>query len=267
MKGQGRTIKGKKAFYKFFLLLTIVLLNNSSALALARICPEKKSNTECAKALINYPLFDTPYKLAANYIPILPLRALAHGEIYREKKTFKLERYYYVKNISGAFGEPYAKLIGSGKVSGSGIIGRKVSFDGHLNEFKVKYLIKMSFSLPKKAKMKVSASIDDIDFLELIIRSDGDAMTNDVEGTFFGKTVKYHTHHRDTDGTLAGQHYKLHTEGKVKEEGNFHAITKGGYAGHSISGSVVLTAYNKYYSTEYYGPIMVKSYITVIDAS
>ena len=231
----------------------------------ALLCDTSKSKTDCSKELIHYPLFDTPYKVHANYVPILALRALAHGNIYKEKKSFNLERYFYVKNIGGAFDDYYAKLVGSGEVGGHGFIGRKITFKGQLNEFPIEYENTMSFSLPKKAKMKVKADIDGIRFLDIEVKSDGDAMTNDVEGTYFGQEVKYHTAHRDSDGILAGLPYKLHTEGKVKEPEAFYAITEGSIENYKIKGEVQMLEKAKYLSTEYYGPIMVKTYINVLD--
>lgn len=251
----------QKAINIFFLVIFIASnfqASNSS------ICSMETSKTDCSKSLKNYPLFDTPYKIHANYLPILSLRALAHAEIYKEKKPFKIERYFYVKDTSGAFKEPYAKLIGSGKVEGSGLIGRKISFEGKLNEFPLKYTNQMSFSLPKKAHMKVESTIDGISFLNLDIRSDGDAMTNDVKGTFFGSAVNYHTQHRDSKGTLAGYPYEIHTVGETKEVNKFTATTKGKIGTYTTTGSVSMTAPNKYLSTENYGPIMVKTFITIL---
>lgn len=246
------------------ILLAIFAIFTISSNAKATICNKDTSKMECSKSLANYPLFDTPYKLLANYLPILPLRALAHGDIYKEKKAFKLERYYYVKNISGAFQNPYATLTGSGKVDNHGFLGRIINFEGRLNEFPIKYENKMSFSLPKKAKMKVWAEIDGIQFIKLEVHSDGDKMTNDVDGTFFGKKVHYHTEHRDTDGILANIHYKVHTEGKIKEDDNFLAVTDGTIGDYKVTGSANLTAPGKYLSIEHYGPIMVKTFITVL---
>ena len=230
----------------------------------AKLCEKDLSKTECSKILINYPLFDTPYKLLANYVPILPLRALAHGNIYKEKKSFKLERYYYLANASESFKDPYAKLIGEGKVKGVGFFGRKISFDGMLNDFKLTYINKVTPSLPRRAKMKVSATVDDVTFLDLVIKSDGDEMTNDVEGSFFGKDVQYHTYWRDTEGLVAGHKYKIHTEGKVKEEAKFAADTKGTIGEYDINGSINMTAPGKYFSSEHYGPILVKTYVTIL---
>ena len=230
----------------------------------AKLCEKDLSKTECSKTLIHYPLFDTPYKLLANYVPILPLRALAHGNIYKEKKAFKLERYYYVANISGSFKDPYAKLIGEGEVKGVGFFGRKINFKGMLNDFQVIYENRVTPSLPKRASMKVSATVDDVTFLDLLIKSDKDEMTNDVEGSFFGKEVKYHTYWRDTEGIIAGHKYKIHTEGKVKEKAKFAADTEGTIGEYDIHGNIEMIAPGKYFSSEHYGPILVKTYVTVL---
>lgn len=247
--------------FKIF-VFTLMIVNANCASA--HLCKSDQSKTDCSKSLINYPLFDTPYKLHANYLPILALRALAHGDIYKEKKDFKLERLYYVRNTRGAFQEPYSKLIGTGKVEGHGFIGRKISFEGKLDDFDIHYVNKMSFSLPKKAKMNIEAKIDDISFLKLEIHSDADTMTNDVEGTYFGQVVDYNTEHRDSRGKLAGHPYHLHTEGKVKEDTEFYATTDGSIAGYSVQGSASLVGVNEYLTVEHYGPIMVKTFVTIL---
>jgi hypothetical protein len=259
---KNRTLSSNKKTSNILLIIILVFSNLNPALS--SFCDKKNSKTECSKSLANYPLFDTPYKLHANYLPILALRALAHGDIYKEKKKFNIERYYYVKNTSGAFQESYAKLAGSGEVTGFGFIGRKVSFEGMLNEFPFRYENKMSFSLPKRAHMRVTADLDGLIFLNLDIHSDGDKMTNDVDGSFFAKKVHYHTEHRDSEGILADLPYKIHTEGKVKEIDNFYTVTEGVIGNYKVTGTANLTAPNKYLTIEHYGPIMVKTYVNIL---
>ena len=62
-----------------------------------------------------------------------------------------------------------------------------------------------------------------------------------------------------------GYDYKIHTEGKIKEEGNFLAVTDGTTDEYKVTGSVTLTSKNNYFSTEHYGPIMVQTQVTVKD--
>jgi len=245
---------------KFLLILT--LMSTNLAQAKKAICPVK-TNLECANYLRNYPLFDTEYKIAANYVPILPLRALANADVYKEKKSFHIERFYHVKNLSGELGKPYQSIILDGEIGGFGIFSRSIKAKGKLNEFDLEYENHMSFALPRTAHMKVTAKLDDIQFLNLKIRSDGNAMTNDVEGNFFAKEVKYHTHWRDTYGILAGINYKINAVGIVKEENDFQVSLNGDVGTHKITGSGKLVSENCYETIEDYGPITVKTIITI----
>lgn len=245
---------------QFFLILAFLSIN--TAQAKEAICPVT-TNHDCAGYLRNYPLFDTEYKIAANYVPVLPLRALAHADVYKEKKSFHIERFYYVSNLVGDLGKAYQTVILDGEIGGFGIFNRKIKAKGKLNEFDLEYENHMSFALPRTAHMKITAKLDDIQFLEMKVRSDGNEMTNDAEGVFFGKEVKYHTHWRDTEGILSGVNYKIHAEGVQKEEGEFSVILQGKAGEHSITGSGKLITDNKYETIEKYGPITVKTFITI----
>lgn len=251
-----------KMLFKKIILILIFFLTANLVKAKDTLCP-RKNDQKCANYLRNYPLFDTEYKIAANYVPVLPLRALAHAEVYREKKSFHLERYYYVKNLEGDLGKSYQSIILDAEISGFGIFSRKIKAKGKLNEFDLEYENNMSFSLPKKATMKVEAILDNVKFLDLKIKSDGDDMTNKVTGSFFGKEVDYHTEWRDTDGKLSGLEYTIHAEGVQKEENSFKAISNGKISNYNISGSAKMISENEYQSSEDYGPITVKTFITI----
>lgn len=231
----------------------------------APLCPV--GSTNCCQALIDNELFDTEYELSANYLPILPLRAMVQADIYKEKKSLTMDRKYYLKNADGNYGEPYQKTFLNITVKNSGILGREVIAEGTINNYTLKYRNIMGFSLPKKAHMKVNATLDGVPILELVVHSDGDKMTNRVQGTFFNKEVNYQTQWRETKGTLAGTPYLLHTEGLIKEKETFKAITKGNIGNSAIKGEVhmVGNSNNNFESTEYYGPIMVKTKINVLE--
>lgn len=224
-----------------------------------------QSTQQCHQTLLVYPFFDTQYKMAANYVPILPLRALAHADVYKNKKNFELERYYYVKDLQGKFKDPYAVLKLNGQVKGRGFLGRDVEVHGTLNDFNLEYMNIMTFSLPKKAHMLVTAKLDGIEFLNLEIFSDGDKMTNDVSGKFFGKKVKYNTCLRNTEGLLAEVPYSIFTHGIVSTPQEFKTVLEGRIGKHLIDGQIYMVSKNNYLSIENYGPIQVKSYVRVID--
>lgn len=230
------------------------------------ICGEEISPS-CTANLHNYPLFDTEYKLAANYLPVLALRALAHAEVYKDKKSSHLERYYYVKDLQGKFSKPYQTLILDIDVKGHGFIGREVSAKGKLNEFDLIYDNKLSFSLPRKASMKATARLDGIQILDLNIKSDGITMTNDIEGSFLGQEVQYKTNLRDTEGILGGYKYKLHTEGIHPDAFSFETTTQGTIGSTGIYGKGRLVKPNYYEFEESYGPILIKTKLTIKSSS
>jgi hypothetical protein len=250
---------------RFALLLTCLFSSICHAsFAEVHICDLVKAK-DCSSHLSHHPLFDTDYKLAANYVPILALRALAHGEVYKEKKPFHIERYFYVKELTGSdkLTKAYEAIILDGEVSGFGIFNRKIKVKGTLNEHDIDYSNEMSFSLPRKALMKIKASIDDLNFLDLQVKSCGIAMTNDVEGSLFTRDVKYHTSWRDTEGILAGIKYQITATGIVKEETDFYATLEGSIGNYPIKGTVKLVKPGYYESVEEYGPILVKTFITI----
>lgn len=209
-------------------------------------------------------LFDTEYKIAANYVPVLPLRGLADAEVYRHKKSFTIDRRFYEKDASGKYSEAYEKVYLNCKVDGIGIIGREINCDGTLNELKLKYQNIMKFSLPKRAHMEIHSTLDGEAFIDLNIYSDGDQMTNNVKGLFFKKLVSYQTCWRDTKGTLAGINYQLHTVGVKESIGSFTVSTKGKIGNSVITGSGKIICPNNYEFIEYYGPVMVKTILTVL---
>ena len=214
----------------------------------------------CIENIQNYPLFDTEYKIAANYVPILALRAMAHANIYREKKPCRLERDYFVKNLSGELSKAYQRTELDIEVKGHGFLGRKIIAHGKLNEFELEYENKISASLPRNGNMKVEAKLEGVKFLELKIKSCGTKNTNEVVGDFFAKHVDYSTEHRDSNGMLAGLNYKIHTEGLHQEqEDKFQVVTNGFIGEHEIFGHGSMIRDNYYEFEEHYGPILVKS--------
>ncbi len=252
----------RQSYLKLISFICAFQVLAASAQPMVPSCQQELS-ASCIANLHNYPLFDTEYKLAANYIPILPLRALVHADVYKEKKTAHLERYFYIKDLQGKFSKPYETLILDIEVRAKGLLGREVIAKGKLNEFDVEYLNTMSFSLPRNAQMKVSAKLDKIKILDLIIKSDGKLMKNEVSGSFLGKDVLYNTIWRETEGMLADIKYTLHTEGVDKEPHRFTAITRGKIGSTDINGQGKLVKANYYEFTENYGPVQIKSYLTI----
>lgn len=228
-----------------------------------KICP--KGTDTCVQNLTNYPLFDNPHLIAANYVPILPLRAFAHADIYKAKKNLRMVREFYVRDLAGNFSKPYEKIDLLVTVKAKGLFGREILASGTLNEFQLEYKNIATFSLPKNAHMKVEASLDGLPILDLDVVSDGNKMTNKVQGSFLGKTVDYLTEWRETKGTLAGHSYNLHTEGVTKEPERFKAVTKGKINSTEISGTCEMLEKNHYKSIENYGPILVKTDIRVLE--
>lgn len=226
------------------------------------LCPE--GSKDCNQIISSNKLFDSEYEVSANYVPILPLRAMVQANVYKEKKSLTMDRRYYIKNTAGNYTE-YQKTFLHITIKGSGIIGREINAEGTSNDYPLKYKNVMKFGLPKRAHMKINATLDGITILQLAVQSDGDKMTNKVSGTYLGKIVDYQTNWRETKGQLAGIPYQLHTEGLIKEKDAFKAITKGTIGSSSIHGEVNMIKPNLFESVEYYGPIMVKTEIIVLE--
>ncbi|MCE2929359.1 MAG: hypothetical protein LW817_07000 [Candidatus Caenarcaniphilales bacterium] len=229
-------------------------------------CPGKEQG-ECHQLLLKDELFNSDHKLLANYVPILALRALAHADVYKEKKSFTIERYYYVKQANGSYSKPYQSTILDGKVEARGLLGRAIIVSGRVNNYRLWYQNIMTFSLPRTAHMDVVATLDDVKILDLKVKSDGVTMVNDVSGNYMGKPVNYKTNLRDSSGNLIGHQINLHTEGLVKTPTELSTITKGTIGKVKISGTGKMLAANQYESTEYYSlgasTIMIKSYVKI----
>lgn len=250
---------GLKIIKASILSALALLLSVNSAHALCSGLP-----SPCVENLTKHALFNTDYKISAHYLPILPLRAIAHASVIKDKKSAHLERYFYYKDASGkASANPFETIILDINVSAIGIFGRKIIAQGKLNEYPLYYENILHGVFPKNAQMQASATLDGIEILDLDITSDGTKMTNVVKGRFLGKLVDYNTQWRETDGLLAGHAYKLHTEGLVNEIKEFKAVTSGTLGSAKISGECNLIKPNYYESEEHYGPILVKTKLTI----
>ena len=225
------------------------------------LCP--KAEMSCSDALLNDPLFNADYKIAANYVPVLPLRAFAHAEIYKHKKKLKLERYFYYKS-AGPSAKPYATMNLNVEVRAKGFLGREIIASGTLNEHKVEYFNEVKPYLPRNGDLNVVAKLDGIRVLELTIASDGTKMTNVVKGKFFNKEINYSTNWRNTKGVLAGLSYEIYAEGVEKEKNSFKAISKGRIQNQSISGICTMIEQNLYNCDEDYGPVKIKTNIKIL---
>ncbi len=253
----------KRSFLVFAVLVQSLWANGIEAKDLENCKPE--TNQECTEILANYPLFDTDYKKAANYVPVLALRAIYDAKIYREKRKAKIIRNFYIKDLSGKFSKPYQKMEINLEVNAKGLLGREIIAMGKINEFDFDYYNRIKFSLSKKARMDIKAHIDNVEFLDLHIESDGNKKTNDVKGQFLGKTVNYLTEWRSTSGTLAGLPYTMFVKGTPEDEKVFSATSKGFIGTSEITGEVKIVDKDHYLSEENYGPILIKTDIVVFD--
>lgn len=270
----------KRALTIVALIICAIMLRASQA----------KPKTLCetsapSSAIANHPLFDTPYKAAANYLPVLALRALGSTEIYRKKGSAHLVRRFYVRSLQGKLGEPYETMVLDIEVSGKGLFGRVAKAYGRINDLDLYYENEASFGLPKKAYMNAYASLDGFELVKLKIESDGDKLINKVAGNYLSKETNYQTLWRNTTGLLAGLNYKLFVEGsggttvpcdktnehtaycqeyaKHKTKTLYEAKSSGTIAGYNISGWVRETSPDHFEAEEYYGPIVVKTLLDV----
>ncbi len=228
----------------------------SSLVLLGSFC--NSGQASLSNNLLNDPLFDSDYKIAAHYVPALALRALAHAEVYQKKRKAYLERTF---TLQGNVYETWKIHI---QVEGDGLFKRKVSAKGFIGNLPLSYENEIACSLPKNANMKVSAKLDGQPILNLTINSDGNKMTNYIGGNFLGRAVAYKTSWRDTIGTLAGFAYNMHVEGVKNEANDFKVVSKGNIGASEIKGEGILIKKDHYEFTEHYGPILIKSKLIVI---
>lgn len=225
----------------------------------------KDTVDECSDILANYPLFDTEYKKAANYVPVLPLRAIYNSKIYREKRKARILRKYFIKDLSGKFSEAYQVTDINLQVKAKGLLGREIIAKGKINEFDFDYYNRVRFSLAKTAKMDVEANIGGIPLLNLHIKSNANKKTNEVLGRFLGKEVNYLTEWRTTSGKLAELPYTMYVEGTSEDKKDFSAKSKGYIGTSEIFGDIKMLEKDHYIAEEHYGPVLIKTDISVYD--
>ena len=202
--------------------------------------------------------------MAANYTPVLVLRAIANSRIYQEKGKARIVRNYYLSNTTGKLTQAYQKMVYDIDVKGKGIFGRKIIATGTINDLNFDYTSKVSFTLSKKAHMDINARLEGCDFLQLEVFSNGEKKTNKVLGKFLGKQVDYFTKWRDTEGVLGTHLYSMYVEGK-KQDGRFYGISKGTIGEFLIKGVAKETSKHHYEIEESYGPVIVKTSVLVSD--
>lgn len=239
-------------------VIGLIIIMPLKVFGFQNLCP--KAEMSCSDALLTNNLFNSDYKIAANYVPVLPLRAFAHAEIYKHKKKLNLKREFFYNSAAKA----YATMNLNIEVNGKGFLGREIIATGTLNEHKVEYFNEVKPYLPRNVDMKVIAKLDGIRVLELDVASDGTKMTNIVKGKFFNREVNYSTNWRNTKGVLAGLNYEIYAEGVEKEKTSFRAISKGHIQSQSISGSCQMIESNLYRCQEQYGPISIKTEIKIL---
>lgn len=263
-------------------LLLLALISGALVLH-ATAKPKTLCETNTASAAIaNHPLFDTPYKAAANYSPVLALRALGSTEIYRKKGNAHLIRKFYVGNLQGKLGEPFETMVLDLEVSAKGLFGRVAKGFGHINDLDLYYENEASFGLPKRAYMNAYASLDGCELMKLKTDSDGDKLINKVSGNYLSRVIDYQTQWRSSSGLLAGYQYQINVEGSGGttvpcDKSNQHTVfcqehgkskspyqgkSSGTIAGYKISGWIRETSPDYFEGEEYYGPIVIK---TVLD--
>jgi len=217
-------------------------------------------------ALTHHPLFDTPYKMAANYSPVLVLRALGETEFYRAKGSAHMLRKFYVKDLTGELAEPYEVMDIDIKAKARGFFGRTIEASGKIDGHNFYYQNKMSLGLPKKVDMNILVSLAGCEMMKLKVKTEGSAKTNKVTGTFLGKTVDYFTDWRDSKGILSGTAYEIYVNG-LADGDLYHGISNGDIAGFKIKGDARETSHNHFEIVEEYGYILVKTILDVEDGT
>jgi hypothetical protein len=255
--------KTQRIFLLILLIPLITILIKDKVMSqniLKNSCQTEKEAT-LVKTLSQYPLFDTSYKLAANYSPVLLLRALAESNIYKKKGIAYIKREFFIKNLSGKLGGAFEIWDLELRVEAMGLLGRKLIATGKINQLDLYYENKITGKLNNTASMDIRAYLEGCEFLKLNVESKKSDETNLVKGLFFGKTVDYKTVWRNTEGVLANLPYKIYVEGT--NEDTFKLLSTGKIDAYNISGKGEKVSENKYLMEEYYGPLYIKTELLV----
>ena len=215
-------------------------------------------------------LVDTPYKLAAHYLPPMLLRALIESHFYRSKRKAHYERTIYLPSSEAGTKTLTSDALELEKLSldleakGLGLLGRKITAKGKLNNLNLSFFSEMKFKISKHGTQDIKSTLGGLDFINIKVVTDGKAETNDVTGTLLDREVDYHTKYRDTEGKLAKFDYKLHVQG-IHDKPLYEVSSNGHIGDYKIKGFGRAIEKDVYEFEENYGPLLIKSTLRVYD--
>jgi len=213
-------------------------------------------------------LVDTPYKLAAHYFPPMLLRALIESHFYRSKKKAHYERIIYLPSSEAGTKVlnkdvlELEKLVLDLDARGLGLLGRKITAKGKLNNLNLNFSSEMRFKISKKGTQEIKSSLGGLDFINIEVVTDGKAETNDITGMLLGRELDYQTKYRDTEGRLGKFDFKLHVQG-VHDKPLYEVNTEGYIGDYKIKGFGKAIEKDLYEFEENYGPLLIKSTLRV----
>ncbi len=211
-------------------------------------------------------LIDTPYKLAAHYVPIILLRALTNSDYPKNIRKAHFERLTYTscEEKTGKCSGLIEKMTIDIELEKTGLLSRRAIAKGKINDLDFEYSNDMKFRFTKRGTQIIRSTIEGMPYINLDIDTDGNEKTNDVEGSLLGKKVKYHTKYRTTAGSIGGYPYKIYVSG-IRDKQTFQISLDGSIGQYKITGHGEEVKKDYYEITEKYGPLTMKSTVKVFD--
>lgn len=238
------------------LIILLATSLNPLTASIVELEPQPKTVASKVKSLVS-----KPYRLAAHYLPVLE-KALTQVRVPFKAKKLRVERYIYDSSLESS---PSEKLIADVDIKKKGMLGQLITAKGKLNDMDLKYKNHFKFSITGKGTMDVESSLAGEEFIKLRISANKRKATTDVAGAVMGKEVQYFSDESTTEGFIAEHPYKVSFNSIKNKKGELvQIITKGNIGDYAITGEGHRISENQYAIEEHYGPLLIKTVITVL---
>lgn len=210
-------------------------------------------------------LMDSPYEVAANYLPALVMRSFTESKLFRKSKKAHVQRFFYKQVAPNKWSiEPFERMVFDVAVEKTGMFSRKVSVKGKINGIDLNMATNFKYNFTRKGVVETKSTLGGYNLLDLKVDSNGVLMTNKVIGSLWGNPIDYKTQFRNTSGIIAGEPYKIHVKG-VHNEPKYSVNSKGNIGEYEIRGHGVETEPGLFHLEEHYGPLLVKTVVEIIE--
>lgn len=205
---------------------------------------------------------DTPYKMAAHYLPVIVQRAMMTCKVpYKAKKAY-IEQLVYESATSA---EPMERIVAEINIERKSMFSQMITAVGKLNDLDLRYKNLFKFSLARKGNMQIESVVGGEKFIDLSLDANKNTSITQISGKLMDNDVSSLTQANSTSGTLGKYPYNIAVEDIKDKRGKLIAIkSSGSIAGYKIEGKGFARSKGFYEIEEHYGPLLVKTTVKLL---